>query len=63
MLRLTELKLPLDHGEGATTREYPVELLGRGGHQLGHLGLDDLRALEEVAVLEEVGLERRQDQG
>ena len=48
----------VDHGEGPAALEHPVELLGGGGDELGDLRLDHLRPLEEVPVLEQVGLER-----
>ena len=48
----------VDHLERPTAVEHPLQF-GLGGRaQLGDLGLDDLRTLEQVAVLEQVGLVR-----
>ena len=48
----------VDHLERAAAVEHPLQLFPRRGRQLLDLRLDDLRALEEVAVLEQVGLVR-----
>ena len=48
----------VDHLERAAAVEHPLQL-GLGFlAQLGDLGLDDLRPVEQVAVLEQVGLVR-----
>ena len=48
----------VDHRERAATVEHPLQLGLGGRDQLGDLGLDDLGAFEEIAVLEEVRLVR-----
>ena len=47
----------VDGLEGAAEREHVVELGLRRLDQLGRLRLDDVRPVEEVVVLEQVGLE------
>ena len=59
-LRLAAHQAPLelvDGREGAAHLLHVVELGPGRLHQLGRLGLDDVRALEDVVVLEQVGLE------
>ena len=49
----------VDGLERAAHRQHVVELVLRRVAQLGRARLDDVRAVEEVVVLEEVGLERQ----
>ena len=48
----------VDHLERAATVEHPLQFRFGFRAQLGNLGLDNLRSVEQVAVLEEVGLVR-----